>query len=231
MHGDMPWRSQEKISSWENKMKQSGCTINAIQPLYMYKRPNGQLLFSLLDADIVTPENTKLPNIIFIRGHACIIVTLVKNSDNGQTRFLMIKQRRIASGELHLEFPAGMLDELADNPLQRAYQEFIEETGLAISRDSLFSLTENPLYSSPGASDEAIYYFGCIIELDETSFHQLEGRYTGKKTEHEHIQVTLKTRKEAEQETLSLQARLGFFLFQEYCQKNNIQIESSGLSR
>jgi hypothetical protein len=98
--------------------------------------------------------------------------------------------------------------------------ELLEETGILLSEKELFPLSGSLLYSSPGASDEGIYYFGCRITLSNEEFQSLEGQIHGNPYENERIILTLKTREEAEAELTSLQARLGLYLFEDYCKKS-----------
>ncbi len=213
--------NEPKISAWRKRLTNSGCTIHEIKPMAIYFRPDGELLFALLRAEVIDPDGRKIPPVIFIRGNACIIVPLIINSTTGKEKFIMVEQRRIATGAVTLEFPAGMLDRNINKPAQTALKELYEETGLTIQPDALVPLTDEPLYSSPGASDEGIYYYGCILTLDTDAFNSFEGRITGEASEHEYIRVTLKTRQEAEKELTSLQARLGIFLFEDYRKKAN----------
>jgi 8-oxo-dGTP pyrophosphatase MutT (NUDIX family) len=131
----------------------------------------------------------------------------------------MIRQRRIGNGEVNLEFPAGMLDRNVDSARDVAVRELHEETGLVVSANDLRELHDGPLYSSPGASDEGIYYFGCIATLSEQDFRALDGRTAGSGSENERISVTLCDLETAETESKSLQARLGLHLFAEYLKK------------
>lgn len=219
----MNYNSHEiKIHQWIKSLSKSGCTINNIKTIKEIRKKNNELLFSLLDTDVVSPDGNRLPNIVFIRGHACVIVTLLKNRDTHEEKFLMIRQWRIGNGHYSLEFPAGMLDEHVDDPVGVAIRELEEETGLKASRDEIFALTENILYSSAGASDEGIYYYGCIKELDSEAFSSFDKRSGGNPGEHEHITVELLSRKEAEPATTSLQARLGFFLFEQKMNEFNL---------
>lgn len=204
-----------KISRWAEKIRKSGCTINNIKTIKEIRKKNNELLFSLLDTEVISPDNKRLPNIVFIRGDACVIVTLLKNRDTGEEKFLMIRQWRIGNGQYSLEFPAGMLDEHVDDPVGVAVRELDEETGLKVSESEIFALTEDVLYSSAGASDEGIYYFGCVKELDNQTFLSFDKRSGGNPNEHEYIVSELLSRKEAEAAVTSLQARLGFFLFEQ----------------
>jgi 8-oxo-dGTP pyrophosphatase MutT (NUDIX family) len=209
--------NEPKIRAWMHLVRKARCTIRAIKPLSLMRKKNGELLFALLDADIRSPEGHKLPNIVFVRGDACLIVTLVRNRETGEERFLMVRQRRIGSGSDDLEFPAGMLDNEVDNPLGVAARELAEETGLKVSAGDLFMICDKKLFSSVGASDEGIYYFGCIKELDNSAWLSFAGSpLAGNPAENERISVALLSRQEAEKEATSLQVRLGFYLFQEH---------------
>lgn len=216
-------KDSPKYQEWLKRLNNAGCTVNDVEILFERHKPNGELLFTLLNVDADTPENKKLLPIMFLRGDASIIVPLIKNRDSGEEKFLMILQRRIASGEENLEFPAGMMDLEIDKPMSTAVTELEEETGVNISINDVFPLSSKPLLSSPGASDEAIHYFGCIIEMNDKEFNSLEGRIRGVASENEHIKVTLKSREEAEPLMHSLQARLGFFLFQEAINKREVK--------
>lgn len=208
-----------KIQNWIEHVEGAGCKIDSIKEICQIRKPGGELLFALLDTKVYSPEGNKLPHIAFIRGHACIIVPLIRNTQTGEERFLMVKQRRIGNGFLSLEFPAGMLDEESD-PASVAVRELHEETGLKIDRTELFFLTDIPLYSSAGASDEAIYFFGCIKEINNQDYESYKHREIGNADENEFITVELLTKEEALPEITSLQARLAFCLFEEKCRKD-----------
>ena len=207
---------EPKIRAWMDLVRNAGCSIREIRPLSLTRKKNGELLFALLDADIRSPEGNGLPNIVFIRGDACVIVPLVRNRVTGEERFLMVRQRRAGSGSVSLEFPAGMLDNDVNDPLGVAVRELSEETGLKVTAGDLFPLSDRKLYSSVGASDEAIYYFGCIKEFDDATYRSLQGRLCGNPEEDERISVVLMSRTDAEREATSLQVRLGFYLFEEW---------------
>jgi len=219
-HMNPSLENEPKISAWMKLVRSAGCTIRKIKPLSLTYRKNGELLFALLDADVLSPEGQSLPNIVFIRGDACVIVTLVRNRDTSEERFLMVCQRRAGNGSMSLEFPAGMLDTDVDDPLGVAARELAEETGLPVIVADLFPLCDKKLFSSVGASDEGIYYFGCVRELDDAAWRALAGSpSTGNPDENERISVALVSRKEAEKQATSLQVRLGMYLFDSYRKK------------
>ncbi|MBN1757035.1 MAG: NUDIX hydrolase [Chitinispirillaceae bacterium] len=205
--------SSFKISSWKETVESAGCRVNDITTLQKINKRSGAPLFSLLDVSVTSPDGKPLPNIVFIRGHAVVVVPLLINNTTGEERFLMVRQHRVGNGTLTLEFPAGMLDHESDMPIAVARKELFEETGLNIEENQLTPLWPTPLYSSAGASDEAIYYFGCKIRVEENEFNAFENRYRENSGEHEFITAVLLTRREAEPQINSIQALLGFHLF------------------
>lgn len=215
---------EKKISDWAHTVSAEGCCVESIRTLNEIRKKDGSLLFALIDTDVISPEGTKLPGIVFVRGHACVIVPLVENAATGERLFLMVRQRRIGSGKNSLEFPAGMLDEHSDNPAGIALKELHEETGLLLSGEDIFSLCDRILYSSVGGSDEGIYYFGCIVRVSDHFFKSLHKSTGGNKSENEHICVELVTREDAESETSCTQVPLGFYLFDKYIKEHGDKI-------
>jgi ADP-sugar diphosphatase len=212
----IPFESEPKIIAWKESLTRHGCVLNKINPEHLFYRKNGELLFALLTIDAVDPQGYALPSLVLVRGHACVIVPLVVNVQSGAERFLMIRQRRNGNGAESLEFPAGMLDRDVSDPVGVAVKEVLEETGLTVKRQELWSLHDKPLLTSAGLLDEGIFYYGCRIELDNEQFNAFEGRIAGAVHEDEHIKVTLCTREQAEAQTYSTQVLLGFHLFEQH---------------
>jgi 8-oxo-dGTP pyrophosphatase MutT (NUDIX family) len=211
----MNYHDEPKFKSWKSKMTGSGCIINNIEPLQLIHKKNGELLFAMIKADITTPEGGKLPPIVVIRGDVVVIVPKVRNTETKDERFLMIRQNRVGNGKQVLEFPAGMLDRNIDDPVGCAVEEVKEETGLRIKRNDLFSLSDKALYTSPGLNDEAVNFFGCIIDLSDEEYTALEGKKEGAFSEGEETVVTLKAKSQIFKETNAAQVLLGLYLFED----------------
>jgi ADP-sugar diphosphatase len=205
--------SEPKVESWIKTIESSGCTVESITPLSIQEKSNGELLFAYLNADVTSPEGYKLLPIIHLRGNAVLVVPEIANLKTGIKKFLMVKQRRIANGKINLEFPAGMLDRDIKNPALVAVKELFEETGLSITEDQLFPLSDKLLYSTPGACDEGILFFGAKIEISDNEFSSLDGRLRINESENERIDVVLKSEDEFLMENESIQALLGYNLF------------------
>ena len=205
-----------KIKEWFDAVTKAGCTVNAIEMLHEIRKHDGTMLFSLIETDVTSPEGTRLPNIVFIRGHACVIVPRIENKSTGDKKYLMVRQRRIGSGQMSLEFPAGMLDEHSGDPTGVAIRELEEETGLQLNKEALFPLHQNMLYSSVGGSDEGIYYYGCAIKVDNAEFISFQNRLAGNRSEDECITVELISRENAESQATTMQVPLGFYLFEKH---------------
>ncbi|MDD5674257.1 MAG: NUDIX hydrolase [Chitinivibrionales bacterium] len=211
---NLPYEFEPKVMAWKQSLIDHGCVIRKIEPVHLFYRHNGELLFAVLALDAVDPEGRPLPSQVVVRGHACVIVPLLINEQTGLERFLMVRQRRSGNGALSLEFPAGMLDRDLERPAAVALKELREETGLTIGGEQLVLLHDKPLLTSAGLLDEGIYYYGCRITLADAAFRAFEGRIAGAADEGEHITAALCTRKEAEAQTHSSQVMLGFSLFE-----------------
>ena len=209
----MNLEDEPKFKKWKSTLEKSGCIVKGYDPLQLIYKKNDELLFAMLRTKITTPEGNELPPIVVIRGDVVVIVPKVRNRATGQERFVMVRQDRVGNGRRTLEFPAGMLDRNIDDPAAVAVEEIAEETGLSINKKDLFPLSDKPLYTSPGLDDEAINYFGCVIELTNEAYNGLEGKKTGALAEGEKIIVTLKTAGEIMRETNAAQVVLGLFLF------------------
>jgi 8-oxo-dGTP pyrophosphatase MutT (NUDIX family) len=200
------------VRAWEGKLRGEGWALDSLEPRdILNRRHGGGMLFALLNAEGRDPEGKPLLPYVLLRGAACVVVPVVKNRDTGEKKFLMILQRRVGSGDLSLEFPAGMVDGDGD-PAGTALRELEEETGLRAEPGSLAPLWDKPLYSSPGLSDESIHFYAVDLELGDAECRALEGGAAGHADEGEHITTTLKTFAEAAGAITSLQPLLGFFL-------------------
>jgi 8-oxo-dGTP pyrophosphatase MutT (NUDIX family) len=209
-----PFENEPKILAWKRLVAEAGSAIRSLNPIAVLRKKNGDLLFALVDAEISAADGQPLPRYLFVRGDACLIVPFIRNRDTGEAKFLMIRQNRIGSGGLSLEFPAGMLDNEVADPRKVALRELAEETGLTVGDNELFPLCTKKLFSSVGASDEGIYYFGCTLEVGTVAWQSLCSGIHGNPDENEKISLVLLSRAEAEAEATSLQVFLGFNLFE-----------------
>jgi 8-oxo-dGTP pyrophosphatase MutT (NUDIX family) len=207
---------EKKVKHWLDTVKKAGINTLDVKTIAEIRKKDNSLLFALLDTKMVSPEGTHLPNIVFIRGHACVIVPRIRNRKTSEELFLIVKQRRIGNGDLTIEFPAGMLDDSTEDPLGVAIRELEEETSLKINTTDVFELHKGPLYSSPGASDEAIYFYGCITDVDDEQFNEFKGKQCGNSNEHEFITVELAKEEDILAQCSSIQVMVGLYLFNKY---------------
>jgi len=207
------WRDSPKVRAWEESLLTAGCSLESVEPLKILDKRSGDLLFALIEAKGRDPEGKPLLPYALIRGPACVVVPVCRNQGTGERRFLMIRQRRIGHGHMSLEFPAGMLDSDLKDPAGVAVRELEEETGLTVKPSQLRPLWNSALFSSPGLSDESIYFFTAEIETKEKVWETLEGKSAGHADEGEYITTTLKTYAEASLELNSIQPLMGFMLY------------------
>lgn len=189
--------NEPKIKKYFDALKSNNAQIESVEVLSKQFKKNDELLFAYLKINGSDSENNKLLPYIFIRGDAVVIVPIIHINDESQKYFLCVEQIRISDGSRHLEFPAGMLDENVDNPASVAVKELAEETGLKICESQLVALNNGkPLFTSPGACDEKIYYFKCDINLTKEEFTELNGKLLKNDNENENITIKICTKDE-----------------------------------
>ena len=207
------WRETPKVKAWEQSLRHAGCSLESLEPLNILRKRDGNLLFALVEAKGRDPEGRDLMPYVLLRGPACVVVPVCRNRHTGERRFLMIRQRRVGHGGMSLEFPAGMLDHDLHDPVGVAVRELEEETGVVVERSTLTPLWEKALHSSPGLSDESVYFFTTEIGVENETWHALEGGEAGHAHEGEFITTTLKTYADASGELTSIQPLMGFLLY------------------
>lgn len=179
-----------KYLQWRSSLESNGITIKEIEEIHSVHKKNGELLFSLIKLDATDSEGVKLLPMVLLRGHFVSVVTVLIDRITKEKFFLLVKQRRVANGDIFYEHPAGMSDSETDS-IKVAQKEVEEETGLIIKREDIKPLYEKPLYSSPGLLDEAGYFFYCEIEMSSEEIQLFENKKTGAKDENEHINTFL----------------------------------------
>jgi len=204
------------VRLWERALTSRGWRIDAVNPLNLLARRNGDPLFALLEARGTDPEGRAMLPFVLVRGAAAVVVPECVNRATGERKLLMVLQRRVGDGTMSLEFPAGMVENGAD-PLETARRELHEETGLPedlLAGVELKPLWDKGLTSSPGLSDEVVHFYAATLTLDEAMFHALDGGAAGHEEEGEHIVTVLKTPAEAAAGQGSVLALLGLLLWQ-----------------
>lgn len=212
-------RNSLKFQQWEGQLKVNGVNLMALEELKTIRKRNGEVLFALVKLDAAAPNGEPLLPIALLRGHFVGVLVCLVDRESGQEFFLMVRQRRVATGGLMLEHPAGMVDNTKD-PFEVAMAEVREETGLEIRREQLALLNESVLYSSPGLIDEGGYFFGTEIQMSADEIDALRNNSTGHGTEGEFIETAVLTREEAMAESNVANALLHFYLWDEWKKKN-----------
>ncbi len=207
------WRNEPKVQRWRLSLAENGTDIRGMTPQWLYHKRNGELLFGAFTVDAADAEGHTYPRVVVLRGHAVVVVPLLRNRDTGEERFLTILQPRIGNGCINLEFPAGMLDREIDEPRGVAARELHEETGLQLPPSDMRPLHPRPLHTSVGLLDEGIYFYGCRVELSDNRYRSFDNRRGGSASENEQIITALRTADQIRQEAQSVQTILGVMLF------------------
>lgn len=180
----------QKFVLWRDSLQRSGVSLENFEELSTIRKGNGEVLFSLLRIEAKDYSGTPLLPIVLLRGHFVSVLTCFIEHETGKKYLLLVKQRRVANGEIFYEHPAGMCDSETD-PVKVACKEVFEETGFEVTPAQLHAINDEPFYSSPGLLDEGGYFFWCEIELSTNEIKAFQARKTGAAGENEFIETAV----------------------------------------
>ncbi len=203
-----------KYKTWIDALNRHGCVIHSIENLNVIHKSNGEVLFAFVHTKIEDEAHHPLVPVAVLRGPAVIIVPIIEVKETHEKMLLIVKQRRIADGAIHVEFPAGMLDHDIDDPKKIAVKEVFEETGLRIQESDLMALHDKALFSSPGLLDEKVYFYAFQKILSFEQIKKIDGKSTGNSLEKEKISTTLISFKEAKEQMTAVSSILALFFCQ-----------------
>ncbi len=107
----------------------------------------------------IRSEHVTLPNGVAIPDYYIIEnrgwVGIVPFTEDG--RFLLNRQYKHGIGEDVLEFPAGMIEEDEDDPLQTAHRELMEETGYSVASHEIEPLSH--MIANPTGAQTRIWWY------------------------------------------------------------------------
>lgn len=201
-----------KYQQWLKFLQENAISVREVKPLHLVHKPNGEIIFALIEVDAEDQKGEKLLPIALLRGHFVSIVTVLIEQETANKYLLLVRQYRIANGEYTYEHPAGMLDSQTD-PWAVAIKEIEEETGLKVSKEQLRLLNQKLLYASPGLLDEGGYLFACEIEMPKNQIDELRDKITGAVGEREFIRTHICSIEEAIPLMSSLTAQLNLMLY------------------
>ena len=207
-------QESHKFQLWHNNLEKNGLNIHEIEQIYTKYKGNGEALFALVNVTATTPEGDKIPPICFIKGQIVSVLICLIDRQSKEEYLLMVRQRRICHGGYVFEQVAGMVDG-SDDPWDVAIREIEEETGLRLSKDQIYLLNEKPFYATTGTSDEALFFFGCEIEMDLEKIQSYHQQHQGMEHEHERIITEVIPYKEARKYLDNTSGLLNLFLFEE----------------
>ncbi len=205
-------KSAPKFLKWFLKIQESGLDIRNIEEVYSRHKHNGELLFSLVLLDAITPEGDPIPPVCFLKGEVVSILIALIDEKTEEKYLLLVKQRRICSGEFIYEHVAGMVDG-EETPLDVAVREASEEAAINLSPEEVIPLNYEPYYPTTGTSDEAIYFFYTEVRMPLEEILSYNKRDTGAKDENEKIQTHLSTVSEALKLITNTNGLLNIYLY------------------
>ncbi len=177
-----------KYQQWKSTLSENGVTVSRMEELHSIRKPNGELLFSMVKMDATAADGQKLLPVALLRGHFVSVLIVFIDKDTQARYVLLVKQYRVANGAICYEFAAGMCDSESD-PLAVAVKEVKEETGFEVQREQLHAMNQQMIFSSPGLLDEGGYLYWCEIELTHAEMQAFHDKTAGAAGEQEFIQT------------------------------------------
>lgn len=201
-----------KFRQWKNTLEKNGIQFKGITPLQLIHKPNGEIIFALINIDAQDKNGEKLLPVVLLRGHFVSVLTCLVSQETGKKYLLLVKQYRVSNGEISYEHPAGMCDSETD-PYKVAVKEVQEETGLTIQKTDLILLNTELYYTSPGLLDEGGYFFYCELILPQSEIDKYQNKSAGALDEREFIQTCVVPMEEAPSLMTNIPALLNYYLY------------------
>jgi len=183
--------ASSKYQRWRNLVESQGNKILQHDILSVISRTPGTWYVALIDCLLLTPEENIIKRCVTIRGESVVIVPILQCIDDSQLYTIMVEQRCICDGALHIGFPAGSTDEIA-NFRSMACQELREETGIEILPEELIELSEGISLNS-SLSDDLIYFYAFRKDVTRTWLDSIDNSNSGIHGEGEYIKVKVLT--------------------------------------
>jgi ADP-sugar diphosphatase len=207
------------FKEWLEKFNTSEMQLNRVhfQSIDMFGKKVGFLKF----VAYVEKDGKSLPGIVFMRGPAVAILTILVDP-TGKEFVLCTNQARVPVGDYLLEVPAGMIDEGGNFKGQVAL-EMKEETGIEIKDHNLKDLTEmaygkryQGIMPSPGGCDEYLKLFVYREQLSKEKITELEGKLTGVVEQGEYIKLKVLPLENLWRETCDVKAICCLYLYDKF---------------
>lgn len=162
----------------------SGCNITKININGAVFLNDKSIHSIFLEVYFSTPEGHNLTRSILLKGKSVVVIPLVYFNYELIPKVLMVKQRRICSGEFTIEFPSGKSEEGSPTSLS-AQLELFEECGIKVALDDIKPLAKS-ITVCESAFDESVDWFYCKISSTElpitnpslTLGNNLDGEFT-----------------------------------------------------
>ncbi len=170
--------------NWINAFSNSDCQITQLSLQGAVLKNDNSFYSALIEVHFKTPENHKLTRSILLRGAGCVVIPYYFNSMG--LNFLVVKQRRVQSGDYSIEFPAGKIEENL-LPRESASLELFEETGIRIDPNELHELAQD-IVVCESAFDEHVTWYAC--QINESAYLMNLNKRHGLNEDGEHITIT-----------------------------------------
>lgn len=176
-----------KYRRWRKRVESHGNQIMQLDVLSVVSRSPNTWYVALIDCLLLTPEGNRITRCITIRGESVVVIPLLRCIDDDELYTVMVEQRCICDGAMHIGFPAGNSNDGEDFRIM-ACQELMEETGIEVSPNDLVELA-NGISLNSSLSDDFIHFYGFRKDVTRAFLDHVDNRAGGLHLEGEYIRV------------------------------------------
>ena len=181
-----------KFKRWKERIESSGNHILKVDILSVVSRQAGSFYAAFLDCLLLTPEGTRIPRCVVLRGESVLVIPVLRCTDDDTLYTLMVEQRCICDGSMHVGFPAGNADEMGADFAAMACGEIKEELGLDVEPADLVPLGEEGVFINPSITDDLVRFYYFTREVSSEWLAGIDSRSTGCHGEGEFIRVRVR---------------------------------------
>ncbi|MCB1179050.1 MAG: hypothetical protein KDK36_15805, partial [Leptospiraceae bacterium] len=102
-----------KFKLWMQSLKENNITVKKVEEKAIFRRGNGEVLFAFLTVDAIDEDKRALPSAVLLRGDFVSVLTCLIDKDSKKKYLVLVKQKRVGTGEYLHEHPARMCDNVS----------------------------------------------------------------------------------------------------------------------
>lgn len=187
-------RNSNLFQRWLARCLTQGFKIDKVKVFAAHKwgKPE-QIKMLHIKAEAYARDGRKVDGVAFLRGDCVDILTIISTESDEYALF--VSQPRLAGAQMRvISNPSGMIDDTDKNVASAALRELEEETQAGLKWNHPVNMvggTVVPMLTTPGGSDERVYFYLVTAAASEAQVRQMQGKLAGMANEGEQTRLHL----------------------------------------